>query len=155
MSDDNRKPIVIAIVWGVIAVVVLVTGIGVGGSTGGSQGWQDALRHLAPRGAVATRDLSVGAGECTVTAGRIDVPVDCLLEVRGFGGLLNPMSAVKSVTVTAVTSSVELKAMIEGTSVSADLATGDTARLTFGTKGGSLRLTCGAPVPTPCSVGLK
>jgi len=155
MSDGNRKPIIIAAVCAAVAVLVLVVGIGFGG--GGStenQSWQDRLDGFGPSSSLLPHDLRVDAGECDVSALRIDVPLGCAITVTAFGGGFDLGSAVKQVTVTALDAPVTVDLVVEGTSVSQDLEPGDTARLTFGTGGGSLALTCGGFPAGPCAVGL-
>lgn len=157
MTTTDKKPFIIVGVVGVIAVLVMVGGLVLGGNnTVGDGGWRDRLAGLHNPAALSPQDFTMTTGSCVVGA-EIIVTGGCTLAV-GNSGLFAFGSATRRATLTipaspAPASPVAVQTVVENVTVSRMMQPADTVDVVFGRSGGTLQLTCqGAP---SCRVALS
>src|SRR5881409_2720026 len=89
MNDENRRPIIIAIICGVIAVAVLVFGVSCGrGNDAAAKDWQGFFADAAKGGRITAADLS-SSGGCSAGGSQLVVAGSCSFTVKEFGGPFN------------------------------------------------------------------
>jgi hypothetical protein len=67
--NDNRKPILVAIICVIVAVILLAVGIGFQGQAGGAaKQIVNMLRHLGGPLPICSADASDADGACTIAA---------------------------------------------------------------------------------------
>jgi hypothetical protein len=157
MSDDNRKPIIIAAVCAGIAVLVLVFGIGFGRGGSADSSWQSNLSGFDVAAPLTTADLELIAGSCTVGDREIIIPAQCSFRIPEFGGTFELGAITKKTDATLVAptgAALGIEMLIEGTSVSHTVEVNKPVGLTVGRSGGALTLVCGSGLGGPCLVTL-
>jgi hypothetical protein len=159
MSDDNRKPIIIAIACAVVAIAIFVLGIGFGAGgrdDGGSDDWSARLAGVGPIGQLATSDLALESGSCDVTERLIVVRSSCSFTIAPFGGPFDLGPATKQADATFIASSLsslELRMTVEGTEIAQEARLGSPTTLTIGRGGGRLTLVCAGLEPCVLELG--
>ncbi len=159
--SGNRRPLVVLGVAALAAVLLFVFGATRGG--GGDLGaWRQWLSGHAPAPArLGVADLVPRSGPCTT------VPADQALSVAPGAPCILDVATRSALAVTGTTrratlvvsSPVQLVVVVAGSEIrpTDPVSPGDSSptRLTFGTDGGSVALTC-LPTPTaqPCRVVL-
>jgi hypothetical protein len=155
VSDDNRKPIIIAIVVACVAVLVLVVGIGfgIGGrSATADPSWRKNLAGVGAAAPLTPRDLLLTSGSCTVAESVITVRGACEFSVEEFGGAFGLGPATKKAGLTPVSGPAAVSTEIEGALVTRDVPAGERVEIIIGRGGGSLALAC--LFLSPCQVAL-
>jgi hypothetical protein len=155
VSDENRKPILIAIVVACVAVLVLVVGIGFGigvRSDTADPTWRERLAGIGAGAPLTPRDLLLTSGSCTVAESMITVRGACAFSVDEFGGAFGLGPPTKKAGLTPVGGPIRVSTEIEGATVTRDVPAGERVEVIIGRGGGSLALTC-LFLP-PCQVAL-
>jgi hypothetical protein len=152
VSTENRKPIIIAAAFAVIAVVIFALGAGFGGQgIDGASGWKDRLDDLQLSSALTTAELSRTAGDCTIGENRITVPGSCELTVAEFGGPFSLQATKRTELVPTVP--VTLVLAMEGNAIAHALKAGCQTSVVVGRSGGTLTFSCN-PLLSPCLIEL-
>jgi hypothetical protein len=142
VNDENRKPLIVVIVCGVIAVLVLVFGVSCGGgNNNAAASWQSGFSQAAKGATLTASDLVGPGGQCSAAATQLLVVGSCVFEVKKFGGLFDLGSPTKRARL-APQQAVTVTLLVEGTRTEQDVSAGDTVSLTFGTSGGQLGIAC-------------
>lgn len=156
--SQTRKPIVLAVVIGVVVLLVFGLGVGLGGrGSAGSSGWLDRLGGLGAAADLDLADVTAGPG-CAVDAGEVTFTQGCVLQVAARGGGLSVSSPVRRASLTNVgTAVVSLSLDVEDKEISRKVEPGPdgSVDVTFGPDGGQLGLSCLAPLGSSCSVRLQ
>jgi hypothetical protein len=155
MSDDNRKPILIAIVCACVAVLLLAGGIGAGfgaRSDTADRSWQKNLAGIGAGARLTPRDLLLTSGSCTVAESVITVRGTCQFSIDAFGGAFGLGPPTKKAELTPVGGPVSVSTEIEGATVAREVPAGEKVEVVLGRGGGTLALTCG--FLSPCQLGL-
>lgn len=146
MSENNRKPLIVALVCAVVAVAVLGFGIGFGGrSTSSGGAWQGTLSGIVASAPLTTADLRLTAGSCTISDRHVLVPVSCSFVIDEFGGSFDLGAVTKEARVTFISPAaggLEIRMRVEGTDIAQAAQLGESTRLTVGRSGGSLTFEC-------------
>ncbi len=152
--DDARKPVIVAIVVGIVVVLVFALGIGFGGGgdADGSRGWQDRLAAIGGAGQLSVEDVMLGSG-CDADGAAVRFAGECAITVAPRGGGLSLASPVRRAELRNGAEPIRLTLVLEGQVISQEVDPGDEQRLTFGPEGGTLTLTCAAFL-NPCAVAL-
>jgi len=148
VNDENRKPIIVVVSCGVIAILVLVFGVSCGGGNDDAAAdWQSGFPGTALAAKLTAADLSVAGGSCSVSDTQLVVTGTCLFDVKEFGGGLfsfgPPTKRARLVPQHPVTVSL----FVQGTRAQQDSGPGKTVDVTFGTAGGQLGIACLALEP--------
>lgn len=142
MNEENRKPIIIVVICGVIAILVLVFGVSCGGGNDdAATDWQGGFAEAAKGGQLAGSDLAAGGGPCSASQLQLVVAGSCTFVVKEFGGLFSFGTPTKRARL-APQQDVTVTLFVEGTRAEQDVDAGDTVDVTFGTSGGRLGITC-------------
>jgi hypothetical protein len=144
MIAENRKPLLIAALCGVVAVLLVVLGVGLGQRDGGGIGaWQRRfLGAVAPEVLYPT-DLSMTSGSCAAQDDRIDVTGVCTIEVPASGGTFSAKGVTRQAKLSVSGSPVVVAVVVGGRRIAQTLRPGDDpVSLTFGRDGGTLLLQC-------------
>jgi hypothetical protein len=151
-SSPNRKPVVVLLALGVLALVVLAIGIGAGTrDTGGDGGWRDRLASMVSPGRLRVEDLSLRSGSCSVSGSVITFTGGCSYDVAGSGGSLALSDVTKRGRLVVGDHPVRLTLRIEGKDITSDLKPADETTLTFGKDGGALAVVC-LSTPLKCTI---
>ena len=143
-----RRPLIIAGVVVLLAVVAFGLGAGLGGGgSGGAASWQRRLAGVGAGRALPAGDVSV-AGTCQLQDGVVLGSGGCTLTVSSRGGAFGLGAATRKGRLADVgTVDVVVTTTVQGTTVSTTLhpsgAPKDTgADLTFGRSGGTVTVAC-------------
>lgn len=155
MSDDTRRPVMIAIVCAVVAVAVFVLGVGLGARDDGDdreegEDWRARLSGLGPVAPLTTGDLALADGSCDVSGRLIVVRTACSFTIAEFGGPFDLGPATKQADATFIASSLStlvLRMTVEGTEIEQEARLGSPTTLTVGRGGGRLTLVCAGLEP--------
>lgn len=151
MIAEHRKPLLVLAASGVVAVLVLVLGIGLGRrDSGGVGGWQQRLSGAASPTVLRPADLSRSAGSCALEDDHITVSGECTFTVQKNGGAFSLTGATREAKVSVSGFPVLVSVIVDDRRIAQDLSPGDgPVRLTFGRDGGVLQFACGLG---PCVV---
>lgn len=150
MNRENRKPLLIAAICVVLAVVVFALGAGFGGRpAGGAANWKDRLGALDPGTDLTISELQPVGGNCEVAGSRISIIGSCVLAVAEFGGPFSLEVIKRTELVSAA--SVKITLTLEGTSTTAKIDPGCRISAVIGRSGGTLTVSCTFPT-SPCTV---
>lgn len=144
VSAENRKPLIILGLCCLVAVLVLVLGVGLGrrGNKGGST-WQSRLSSLVAPAALRPGDLTLTSGACAVTGAKITVTGDCTLAIPPHGGAFSVKGVTRQSRLAVGGFPVEIAVDVGGRRIAQTVKPGDDpVRLTFGRDGGTLHLRC-------------
>ncbi|MCA4135432.1 hypothetical protein [Arthrobacter sp. M4] len=142
MNQENRRPIIIAIVCAVIAIAVLVFGVSCGGgNNAAAKDWQGFFSGAGKGGRITVADLAVNGGSCSASAAQLVVAGSCTFGIKEFGGLFNFGPPTKRARLRPL-QPVTVSLLVEGTKTQQDATVGDSVDLTFGTSGGQFTVVC-------------
>lgn len=142
MNEENRTPIIVVVICGVIAILVLVFGVSCGGGNDDAAGdWQGGFSDAAKGGQLTGADLAAGGGSCSASELHLVVAGSCTFVVKEFGGLFSFGTPTKRARL-APLQPITVTLFVEGTRAEQDVEPGDTVDVTFGTSGGQLGITC-------------
>jgi hypothetical protein len=143
MSESNRKPIVVVVAVGAIAVLVLVIGVSCGGGNdSAAPQWQKTFAGLAKGTRLVADDLKPLGNHCSAAGSQLVVQGSCTFVVAKFGGLFELGPPTKRARLVSE-QPVAVTLHVEGTQAEQELSAGKGIDLTFGTSGGRLSIACG------------
>lgn len=151
--SSARRPVVIAAVCAVAALLMLTAGIGFrrDDPTGGAD-WKGRLEGLVKGQKLTAHDLLLDSGSCKASGQTIEIQGKCEFRVDRFGSDFAIEAVTKRAKATAVSGSTRIEVQIEGTRISHLLEEEKATDLTFGRAGGHLELQCVAL--GPCRLSL-
>lgn len=143
LISENRKPLLILAVCGVVAVLLLVLGVGMGQREGGGIGaWQRRFEDAVAPKALRPADLTITSGSCAAQDDRITVAGVCTIEVPAGGGTVKGVTRQAKLSVSGFP--VVVAVVLGERRIAQTVEPGDEpVSLTFGRDGGSLVLQCG------------
>lgn len=142
MSGDDRRPVVVAIVCAVVAVLFFATGaaLGADGPSGAGQ-WRARLEKLRIGAPVTADDLLAIGPSCAVAEDRIVLSGSCLLRIEEFGGRFS-FRATKNFRAEVVDGPVVARLEIRGAEIVHTVEPGEVVGFAVGRSGGFVRLEC-------------
>ncbi|SEJ35623.1 hypothetical protein SAMN04487917_105150 [Arthrobacter sp. yr096] len=154
MNKENRTPILVVIACGVIALLVLVSGVSCGGGNNDAAAdWQGGFADAGKGARLTAADLSISDGSCSASDTQLVVTGACVVDVKEFGGGLFSFGPPTKRARLAPQQPVTVSLFIQGTRAEQDSGPGKTVDVTFGTSGGQLGITC--RVIGPCVLQLQ
>ncbi len=148
MNEENRKPIIVVVSCGVIAILVLVFGVSCGGGNDDSAAdWQGGFPGTALAAKLTAADLAVQSGSCSASDTQLVVTGTCVFEVKDFGGGLFSFDPPTKRARLAPQQPVIVSLFVQGTRAEQNSGLGKTVDVTFGTAGGQLGVACLAIEP--------
>lgn len=143
MISENRKPLLILAVCGVVAVLLLVLGVGLGQRDGGGiDSWQRRFEDAVAPQVLRPADLSITSGSCSAEDDRITLTGVCTIEVPATAFSVKDVTRQAKLSVSGLP--VVVAVVLGERRISQTVEPGDDpVSLTFGRDGGSLVLQCG------------
>jgi hypothetical protein len=145
MISENRKPLLILALCAVVAILLLVLGVGLGQrGGGGTDSWQRRFEDTVAPEVLRPADLSVTSGSCSVEDDRIAVTGECTIKVLASGGRFSLKDVTRQAKLSVAGFPVVVTVVLGERRIAQTVDPGDDpVSLTFGRDGGTLVLQCG------------
>jgi hypothetical protein len=145
MISENRKPLLILALCAVVAVLLLVLGVGLGQRDGGGIGsWQRRFGDAVSPAVLRPTDLSITSGSCSAADDRITVTGGCTIEVPAVGSTFSIKEVTRQAKLSVAGFPVVVEVVLGERRIAQTVRPGDDpVSLTFGRDGGTLSLQCG------------